>query len=57
MSIFSPRSIDLLLRPLGARKDALNIESHIEPIRRIPFQGFEITGVYFVKSTDNYERR
>ncbi|MCJ1285224.1 hypothetical protein MMC26_004563 [Xylographa opegraphella] len=42
MSNFGPLSIDMLLRPLGAKNDALNVESPIEPVRRIPFQDDEL---------------
>ena len=45
MTNFNPRSINTLLRPIGASKDALDVESPIEPTRRISFQGFEVTGV------------
>ena len=50
MSNFNPLSIDMLLHSLGAKKDALDVESPIEPVRRIPFQGLTLTGVYFGES-------
>ncbi|MCJ1387310.1 hypothetical protein MMC18_000151 [Xylographa bjoerkii] len=41
-SDFSPSSIDMLLRQLGAKTDALNVESPIAPIWRTPIQDDEL---------------